>query len=232
MIRLFIEDELTVENTIKSTKTHYLCNVMRCNIGQSLILVNGRDGEFRGEITKITKQFVEIHIVEQTKVFKSNNFLGLIFPPIQKIELVAKSATELGVTEFIPFISKFCQSKFKGDKFLLNVIEAVEQSERIDIPKISTEGNLKSILDRIALEKTSTVFFCEERSKTNFDIKKQDFSETKYYALIGPEGGFAEEEKDMIKNYDFIKSISLGENILRTETACSSILSIINYWRI
>jgi 16S rRNA (uracil1498-N3)-methyltransferase len=200
--------------------------------GQKLIVINGKDGEFIGEITKITKQFVEILIVEQTKIFKQSDFLGLIFSPIQKIDLLAKTATELGVSEFFPFKSKFCQTKFKKDKFLSNAIEAVEQSERLDIPIINTENGLTKILDKIEKEENSIVFFCEERNTNSFSIKDCKFDKNiKYYALVGCEGGFSTEEKQLIKNYNCVKSVNLGENILRTETACAAILSIINYWK-
>jgi 16S rRNA (uracil1498-N3)-methyltransferase len=232
MIRIFENGSLEARHVVKTDRTHYLRNVMRCIAGQKLILINGRDGEFIGEIVKITKQFVEILIVEKTKTFKKSDFLGLIFPPIQKIDLLAKSATELGVSDFFPFRSRFCQTKFKKDKFLLNVIEAVEQSERLDAPTINNEDGLAKVLDKIAAEPNSTVFFCEERNSDCHSIKNYEFSDGgKYYALIGCEGGFSDDEKKLIKGYDNIKSVSLGRNILRTETACSAILSIINCWR-
>jgi 16S rRNA (uracil1498-N3)-methyltransferase len=232
MIRIFENCDLKVGCVIKTDKSHYLRDVMRCIAGQKLIVINGRDGEFIGEITKITKQFVDIALLEQTRIPEKVGFLGLIFSPIQKIDLLAKSPTELGVSEFLPFKSRYCQTKFKRDKFLLNVIEAVEQSERLDLPVVNEENSLVKILDKISAEANSTVFFCEERGGGNFDMRDYKFHDAgKYYALIGCEGGFCEEEKQQIKNYDCVKTVGLGKNILRTETACCAILSIINYWR-
>ncbi|MDR0571281.1 MAG: 16S rRNA (uracil(1498)-N(3))-methyltransferase [Rickettsiales bacterium] len=232
MIRIFENYTLTTGDVVRTNKTHYLNNVMRAKIGQEVVMVNGKDGEFIGVIKKINKQFIEILIQKQTRIFKNSDFLGLIFSSIHKIDLLAKSATELGVTEFIPFRSQFCQVKFNQERFLLNVIEAVEQSERIDLPIVSRENSLKGILDKINSEQNSIVFFCDEQSESSFKLAKHFFNKhTKYYAIIGCEGGFSVDERDLIKSYDFVRIMSLGRNILRSETASAAILSIINYWR-
>jgi 16S rRNA (uracil1498-N3)-methyltransferase len=204
---------------------------MRVAPGQKILLVNGRSGEFLGKIVSFSKHSAEISIEERVREWTETAFIGLIFSPIRKIDLLAKLATELGTTDYFPFKSEFCQVKFNENRFLSNAIEAVEQSERLDAPKINPINSLKNILDDIKSEE-SAVFFCEERNQEGFfDLKSRKFNGRKPYALIGCEGGFSQREKELIRSYDFVEKLDLGKNILRTETACAAALSIINYWR-
>lgn len=222
--RLFVNFDLISDLEIKiiDNQFHYLINVLRKIIGDIVILVNGRDGEFEAKISDINKKFCMLKIQNQTRKFVSQPFLGLIFAPIKNMEIVAKMATELGVTDFIPVITEYTNAHFKEEKFLANVIEAVEQSERLDIPKVEKIKKLKDVLENI--EENLSIVFCEERSKK---IESNLFSQ-KMCALVGPEGGFSEAEKVMIKSYKQVVPISLGNLILRSETAVASILSVIS----
>lgn len=230
--RIFINDELSINKEIKIIdKTfHYIVNVIKCRINDKIILINGKDGEFLSEIVFINKKYLNLKIIEKTKDFSKQEFLGLIFSPIQKIDLLLKSATELGTTNFFPIITDFTnKSNIKISKIDGNIIEAIEQSERLDLPEVNKIDTLKNTLDIISRE-NSIIFFCEERTGKNtpMDIyKNTNTNNKKIYALIGPEGGFSDSEKKLIKSYNNAISITLGNTILRAETAATSILSIL-----
>lgn len=230
LIRLFYKNDLSVgKNIILDNKNNinYIVNVMRRKVGDKLIFVNGKDGEFIGVIDGITKNNIIVKIVEKTKDFEKPNFLGLIFSPIQKIDLLVKNATEMGVTDFCPFKSQYSQYVKKIGKIEPNIVEAIEQCERLDFPIIHKEKSLKEVLDEIN-DNDSVIIFCEERSHNKLLNTIQNIDKNKkIYALIGGEGGFSEEEKQLIKSYKNVYSVSLGNRILRAETATTCILSII-----
>ena len=230
LIRIFEQQPLKLNKTITIDKTHYITNVMRKKTGDDIIVINGSGCEFLGQITKINKKNIEIVIKEKTKQKKTPEFLGLIFAPIHKQDILVKHSVELGITEFLPYKAQYGQTKFNIDKDRLNIIEALEQCERLDFPVINQQKSLKEILTELEQQKKSLVFFCEERTTDTLNLKQFDFSlYEKYYILVGCEGGFSPQEKQMIKTFDCVKSISLGENILRTETAVASSISIIQY---
>lgn len=231
LVRLFYKDTLKEDKNIilkEKNNINYIINVMRRNVGDSIIFVNGKDGEFIGTILNITKKEIIIKIDKKLRDFKKPNFLGLIFSPIQKIELLIKNATELGVTDFLPFKSQYTQHLNKINRIEPNIIEAIEQCERLDFPIIYKEDQLKTILDNINEDNNSVIIFCEERSNNKlYNTIKNINKNKKIYALIGGEGGFSEEEKNLIKSYKNVYSVSLGERILRAETATTYILSVI-----
>ena len=228
--RLFVEEPFNIDNEIKilDKQYHYLHNVLRLNINDTVYLINGKDGEYLSLITFCNNKYIILKIISKTKEFCKEKFLGLIIPPIQKIDIVLKSATELGVSDFYFINTQYTnKANFKEHKIYSNIIEAIEQSERLDCPIIHKLSNIKNILDNI--NKDSLIFFCEERTgKNNIEnILKYKNINTNIYALIGPEGGFTEDEKILINSYKNTISINLGNNILRTETATISILSLL-----
>jgi len=237
MIRLFVEQDLSEnqEIIIIGKDHHYLCNVMRSKVGGKIILVNGKQGEWEGEIIKINKREIILIIAERLKIFYQPPFLGLVFVPTQKVDLLCKNATELGVTEFQPVYSTYMyKSKIKLDKLRANIKEAVEQSERTDFPEVKNIVKLNDFFNSLKAE--DIVLFCEERTGENdaFSVLNKLRSDgvklggkAKVYVLVGAEGGFSKEEKVSIKKCPNIISLSLGERILRAETAVSSVLSVV-----
>lgn len=229
--RIFINEELFPEKEIKLTdKTfHYIINVMRSKIGDNIILINGKDGEFISNLTSSNNKYALIKITTKTKEYHQPQFFGLIFAPIKNIDIVLKSSTELGVTDFLPIITEYTNKNIRLNKIEGNIIEAVEQSERLDLPKINKIETLKTVLNKLN-DNNSIIFFCEERSGKNSPVEIYNnikITGKKIYALIGPEGGFSETEKELIKSYKNVVSINLGETILRTETATIAVLSIL-----
>lgn len=231
MTRIFLKDKLELNKEFKITDKlhHYLINVMRCVVNDQIILINGVDGEFLSKITFTNNKYCILKIVEKTKDYCKEHFFGLIFAPIQKIYIVLKSATELGVSDFYPIKTDYSNKDLKDTKLEGNIIEAIEQCERLDFPNIHKTKTLKEILDELQ-NTNSLIFFCEERTGNNSIkniIQNTKITDQKIYALVGPEGGFSNKEKELINSYKNTISINLGKNILRTETATISILSIL-----
>lgn len=233
-IRIFVNCELFIESEIKiEDKTfHYLANVMRVEVGDEVKLIDGINGEFLSFVKSVNKKYLILKIVERIKNLDSRKFLGLIFAPIQKVDILLKGATELGVTHFLPVITEYTsKSNLKLNKIEGNVIEAIEQCERNDMPKINKLQYLNDVLKNLNNE-NNIIFFCEERTSNNqpLDIYKNyknKIINKSIYALIGPEGGFSLKEKELIKSFDNVVSVNLGDTILRSETATISVLSII-----
>ncbi|MDD2839925.1 MAG: RsmE family RNA methyltransferase [Rickettsiales bacterium] len=233
MLRIFLKENLEVNKEFKIIDKihHYIVNVMKSTVGDELFVVNGKDGEFLAKITFLNNKYCILKVKNKTKDYYKEKFFGLIFAPIQKIDLVLKSATELGVTDFFPINTDYTTNKniLKTGKIEGNIIEAVEQSERLDFPNVNKIINLKDILENLK-DDNSIIFFCEERTGQNSvrDVLKNiKISNKKIYTLVGPEGGFSDKEKELIKSYQNVASISLGGTILRTETATVAIISIL-----
>jgi len=230
--RIFIDDELLLNKEVKITDKifHYIYNVMKCRINSEVLLINGKDGEFLSKVVFTNNKYLILKLIEKTKNFSKCPFLGLIFAPVQKIDLLLKSATELGTTDFFPINTDFTnKNNLKINKVSGNIVEAVEQSGRVDFPNINKIDNLKNILTKTN-EENSIIFFCEERHGENSPMnvyKNIDIKNQKIYALVGPEGGFSESEKQFIRSYKHVISITLGDAILRAETASTAILSIL-----
>jgi 16S rRNA (uracil1498-N3)-methyltransferase len=238
MIRLFVTQELSRKKEVLITEKdhHYLCNVMRSKVGDLLVLVNGKDGVWQSEIIEITKKEVIAQTNNCLQPFSKPPFLGLVFSPIQKLDLLCKEAVELGVTEFQPIYSEYMhKSKMKLDKLKASVKEAVEQSERTDFPDINNIIRINEFFGKI--NEYDLVLFCEERSGANnafevlMNLRNKQIrlgDRAKIYVLIGAEGGFSQIEKAFIKKCPQTISVSLGERILRTETTVASALSLVN----
>jgi 16S rRNA (uracil1498-N3)-methyltransferase len=231
VVSIFLKEEISVGGHVSLDKVHYLARVMRLGVGDRVRLVNGRGREFFGTIVKVTKYLVEVSHIEYGREERTGSFLGLIFPPIGKLEILIKMATELGVTNFLPFKAQYGQVRYSRDRIEKNIIEAVEQSERLDFPKLDNQQKLTTVLGEID-PLGSVILFCEERNPLNLRFPHvNSIRNKKIYAMIGPEGGFSREEIDFTRNHPSVVPVSLGKTVLRTETACASIISLINYFQ-
>jgi 16S rRNA (uracil1498-N3)-methyltransferase len=135
-----------------------------------------------------------------------------------------QKATELGVTKFLPIIfDRTIVRKINKDRLEKIIIEAAEQSNRITIPIIEKPQKLKNFLSN----DIDLIFTDLNTSNTKIDLKKLTTKPT--CVIIGPEGDFSEDEREKILNYNGVQAIKINENILRSETAVISALSIINY---
>lgn len=231
-VRLYVENDLAKNAGIALDKpqTHYLGTVMRRQVGDHVAIFNGRDGEWKAEIQEIRKSHTLLNPVEQLKPQNAEPNIKLLFAPVKKIQnaIIVQKATELGASELVPVLTQRTNSdRIRADKMELQVIEAAEQCERLTVPVVSSPVKLKAAIQ--ALEEDRILFFCHERSDSSSPIQvlQKAKGADKFAILVGPEGGFTEEERDFLSECDNAHILPLGPRILRAETAVAASLSLL-----
>ena len=227
-IRLFSFEELKVQATIalNEQQSHYLNEVMKCKIGDSVLLFDAKNGEFSAKLIEQKKKTAILQIMEKTRDFYQVPDLWLLFAPLKKdnTDFVIQKATELGVRRIIPTITKnTITDKIKKERFIAQSIEAAEQSRRVDLPEICDALSLEKLLQN--WDSSRTLFFMDESLQGEDIAKAFANSSAKAAILCGPEGGFSEEEKQILRTKEYVKSINLGPRILRAETAAITALA-------
>ncbi len=231
-IRLYYPGKLSLKNPIKleNNQVHYLINVMRKKLDDSILVFNSVNGEFLGNILEIYKNTIIIDIIKKTREVKIENDIWLLFAPVKKspTEYIVQKGTELGVSKIIPIITERTITKKLNLKRMQDIaIESSEQSERITIPKVCNLTKLKDLITNWNNERI--IFFCDETMRKNKanKIDFQNFSTKPFGAiLVGPEGGFSTNEINYLKEKRFIRPIDLGPRILRADTAVIAALSL------
>ena len=233
--RLFLPEDLNIGQniTIKGNNFDYLIKVMRRNVLDQLLVFNGKDGEFLAKITDISKKSCDIAVVKKTRTHKGTSNITLAFAPVKnvRIDFVASKATEMGVNNFQPIVTKrTIVNKVNNERFAANIKEACEQCGRIDMPKLQNIIKLETYLKQI--NDQAILILCDESGRAkkasivlgqiNFDIKKE------VIIFIGPEGGFDQREFDNFYQQNNLNPISLGKRILRSDTAIISALALVN----
>jgi len=227
-IRLFFSKKLSADLTDKLDKSqsHYLTKVMRVKENEVFSLFN-KNGEWEAKILKISKSIVEFQTTKQIRQKENNKELWLAFSPIKSNyqNFMIQKATELGVTKFLPIIfDRTIVRKINKERLEKIVIEASEQSNRINVPIIEESQNLTNFLKNNSID----LIFTDLNSKNN-KIDKSKLTDRPVCIIIGPEGDFSEAEREEILSFSGVQAIKINENILRSETAVISAISIINY---
>ena len=230
-IRLYHPDSI-VENTtslLSKEHTHYVANVMRLKRGSNINFFN-KEGEWVSEIVFLEKDRGEVKFLNRVKESLKPSSIKLAICLVKKnpMEIILQKATELGVATIIPIISERTEIKeLNLERANRIVIEATEQSNQLSPPKISKIIKLKDFINN--QNNSDKVFFADINCKDR--LKKEDIKgDNLKTILIGPEGDFSPAERKMILENKNTKSFSLSKNILRTETATISALSLINYF--
>ena len=227
-IRLFFKESLSLNFTAKLDKSqsHYVNKVMRIKVGEVFSLFNV-SGEWEAKILTISKSIVEVNITKQLRQKENTKELWLAFSPIKSnyFNFMIQKATELGVTKFLPIIfDRTIVRKINKERLEKVIIEAAEQSNRINVPSIEDPQSLKSFLNN---KKMDLIFTDLNSQNKKIDLDKLTINPT--CVIIGPEGDFSEDEREQILAFKGVQPIKINENILRSETAVISALSIVNY---
>ena len=229
-IRLFFSESLSLNLTAKLDKSqsHYVNKVMRIKVNETFSLFNS-GGEWEAKVKEITKGIVEFIATKQLRHKENSKEIWLAFSPIKSnyFNFMIQKATELGVTKFLPIIfDRTVVRKINKDRLQKIIIEASEQSNRINVPLIEKPQNLKKFLIENK-DKIDLIFTDLNTQNKKLDVKK--LSKKPVCLVIGPEGDFSETEREAILSFDGVIPIKINENILRAETAAISAISIINY---
>ena len=231
-VRLFFAKSLSLNLSSKLNKSqsHYLAKVMRAKVGESFSLFN-QSGEWEAKINEILKGIVEFTVLKKLREKDNEKNIWLAFAPIKSnfFNFMIQKATELGVTKFVPIITdRTIVRKINYERIEKIIIEASEQSNRIKLPKVEKTQNLNLFLKNNN-NKINIIFGDLNTENQNLDpkIKKEN---KPICIIIGPEGDFTESEREQILNFKDVQSLKINNNILRTETAAISAISIVNYF--
>ena len=224
-IRLFFPESLSINLSSKLDKSqsHYLSKVMRVNIGEKFSLFN-QSGEWEAKIAKIIKGVVEFSITKKIRSNTNEKEIWLAFAPIKLnyLNLMIQKATELGVTRFTPILTnRTIVRKINEKRVNKIIVEASEQSNRLKVPQLDEIIKLDDFLK--FNQKTNIIF-----GDLNTNNKKLNINSTEPLCiLIGPEGDFTIKERENISNQKKLIPLKINKNILRSETAAISMISII-----
>ena len=227
-IRLFFSKILSANLTDKLDKSqsHYLNKVMRVKENEVFSLFN-KTGEWEAKILRISKSIVEFKTTKQLRQKENTKDLWLAFSPIKSNyqNFMIQKATELGVTKFLPIIfDRTVVRKINKERLEKIAVEASEQSNRINVPSIVSPQTLNSFLKKDSMDLIFT-----DLNSDKIKIDKSNLTDKPICIIVGPEGDFSEVERDKILSFKGVQSVKINENILRSETAVISAISIVNY---
>lgn len=239
-IRLYVPADYRAGYVLElgAGQAHYLLHVMRLTQGDVLTVFNGEEGEWLAEVTQVRKKSVTLTLKSRYAAQIYSPEVWFAFAPIKnKTELVVEKATELGVTKILPvFMKHSVVTRVNMDKLTAHAIEAAEQCERMDVPVIEEQKNLQAMLG--AWPKDRLLLYGDESgggTPLGDILYSLSLGGGKYGILIGPEGGFAGDERQLLAACDFVKPFGMGPRILRADTAAvvalSCLISRVGDWQ-
>lgn len=229
MIRLFVPNDLSAGAGVVPSvdQSRYLTSVMRLAVGAELLLFNGRDGEWRATIVEATKRGCLLKAEEQTRPMHLGPDLDLIVAMVKRgrVETIVEKAAELGARRVRLTITRRTNVDFvKLGRLDAIAMEAAEQTGRLDVPEVADPEKLDKILD--GWDPARRLVFCDEGGDARPAIEALAGTGDPAAILIGPEGGFAPEERERLRGLSFVTPVSLGPRILRADTAAISAMTL------
>lgn len=230
--RLFIDSPLEEDAVYicNSTQTNYLLKVLRMKSGSTLYVFNGKDGEWSAEVESSKKTHCQLNIKKQARAQKPAQDLEYIFAPVKRsrLDYMVQKATELGVSSLHPVIThRTIVDRINLDRMQANIIEAAEQCGILNIPEIKQPVKFSKILDTWPSDKI--LIHCDERAEIASPIEALSAVGSQSVAvLIGPEGGFDQQERTKLADMPQSLSLSLGPRIMRADTAAIAALTLVN----
>lgn len=216
---------------VAEEKLSYLKTVLRLRVQEQFRIFNQQDGEYLAEIVEITRKNMQAKVIEQLRPAMPQNDLILALGIIKQDKFIdaIRGAVQLGATKIIPVIMVNSQNtasnKLNKDRINKCIIETCEQCESMIIPSLEREISFDDLL----LDSSNYwIYFADEEASGNNNLLPTP-RHLMPMVLIGPEGGFSNEERNKLMQIDNLTQISLGTNVLRTEIAAISAISIVQY---
>ncbi|KGD86178.1 16S rRNA (uracil(1498)-N(3))-methyltransferase [Rhizobium sp. YS-1r] len=231
MQRLFIEAPLGagVRHEVSAEQFNYLANVLRMAEGAEILVFNGRDGEWKTKLTFPTRKKIILEALEQTRPQPPAPDLYYLFAPLKvgRLDYIVQKAVEMGAGLLQPVMTQHVQGKITSlDRLQANVIEAAEQCGILSIPGVAAPKKLGDLLEKWPADRR--IIFCDEGDEGQNPLPiLSTVKETRLALLVGPEGGFSEEERTALRSLSFVTAIPLGPRILRADTAAVAALAVI-----
>ena len=232
--RLYVEPDLAVRTIVHLDRdqSNYLAAVLRKQVGDEAVLFNGRDGAWLCRIVVDAKKNVVLEVIEQIALQPAPTDLWYGFAPLKsaRLDYVIQKATEMGAGTIQPVTTQFTQvHRINMDKVTANAIEAAEQCEVLTVPAVSPEITLEKLITPCAeTHSARKLIFADEGEGASSPVETlQALKGAPLGLLIGPEGGFSDEERAKLRAQPFVVPISLGPRILRADTAAVAALALI-----
>ncbi|MDE2579574.1 MAG: 16S rRNA (uracil(1498)-N(3))-methyltransferase [Hyphomicrobiales bacterium] len=229
--RLHVEAPLAIDAPVEiaADQANYLLNVLRLGEGAHVLLFNGRDGEWRAEITQTRKRAATLRPLERTRMQEKGPDIDLCFAPLKhaRLDYLVQKAVEMGAARLRPVITRRTQaSRINLERMRANVVEAAEQCGVIAVPEVCAEAPLERVLAQWPDDRA--LIFCDEDAAgaDPLAVLRAGGWRCPAAVLIGPEGGFDEAERAAILRLPNVARISLGPRILRADTAAVAALAV------
>lgn len=230
--RLFVSADLSEGATVALSReqANYLVNVLRLTDGDVVHVFNGRDGEWRARLVREGRRDASLAVERQTRPQAGGPDLYYLFAPLKRARLdyMVQKATELGVARLVPVITRHTiAERVNLDRMRANVVEAAEQCGILRVPEIAEPMTLGRTLAE--WDQSRRLVLCDEAAPVQDPVKALQAVETGPLAvLIGPEGGFAEEERAALVALPYVVRLALGPRIMRADTAAVAALTLVN----
>ena len=231
MQRLFVEAPLAQGAPIEANEAqfNYLANVLRLNEGARVLLFNGCDGEWAAALKFAGKKKLSLVCETQVRAQTPLPDLHFIFAPLKvgRLDYLVQKAVEMGAGTIQPVITQFTQNhRVSVEKLQANALEAAEQCGILAVPKVKEAMKLEALL--VGWDDSRRIIFCDEDHETQNPLGAfAGISERRLAVLVGPEGGFSDDERAMLRALPFVTAIPLGPRILRADTAAVAALSVV-----
>jgi 16S rRNA (uracil1498-N3)-methyltransferase len=230
--RLFVDAGLAAGQTValERDQSNYLGNVLRLSAGATILAFNGRDGEWQASIAG-RKRPDSLDIIAQTRPQDRLPDIAYVFAPLKhaRLDYMVQKAVEMGASRLQPVLTRFTQvSRVNGERMRANVVEAAEQCGILSLAEVAEPLAFERYL--AGREAQRLLVFCDEAADVANPLQalqNQPASANGIDILIGPEGGFAEEERALLLRQPLTLRLSLGPRILRADTAGVAALALV-----
>jgi 16S rRNA (uracil1498-N3)-methyltransferase len=230
--RVYLAADLAAGVAIPCTReqTNYLRNVLRLGTGDLVLVFNGRDGEWQAQLSADGRRDASLVPMRQTRPQQAATDLHYLFAPLKhaRLDYMVQKATEMGAARLAPVLTeRTVPNRVNLDRMRANAIEAAEQCGILTIPEVAEPRRLEAVLSD--WDAGRTLIFCDESAASKDPIAALASAAARPVAvLIGPEGGFADSERDMLLAKSFVVPLSLGPRIMRADTAAVAALALVN----
>ncbi len=232
--RLFVPGPLAEGDRLSLTReqANYLVNVLRLSEGAAVLVFDGASGEFRATVAGASRKGAELSVGAMTRPQPPDPDLLWLFAPLKhaRLDYMVQKAVEMGVGRMRPVLTRHTQaSRVNLERMRANVVEAAEQCGVLHVPAVEAEEKLDRVLARFAAEEPGRrLIFCDEAEDATNPLERlKALGRGPLAVLIGPEGGFSEEERRTLLALPFVTPIPLGPRILRADTAAVAALAVI-----
>jgi 16S rRNA (uracil1498-N3)-methyltransferase len=230
--RLYVDAPLAAgaSVTLEEAQAHYLTHVLRLKAGQGVLLFNGRDGEWGASLAAAGKRGVTLTVADQTRPQTASADLHYLFAPLKsaRLDYMVQKAVEMGVSRLQPVLTQHSQvARINLDRMRANAVEAAEQCGILSLPDVAEPVTLSRLMTQWPPGRW--LVFCDEDAEAADPLAALQAvpRQAPLAVLIGPEGGFAQDERAALLKLPQIARLSLGPRILRADTAAVAALAVV-----